>query len=74
MTAAVTKYLLAVAAAGMLVSLMLPLLPEGSPRRVGNFVGSLLVILAVLSPLRSLDPSDMAEAIARISFHHLYNM
>lgn len=66
MTAAVTKYLLAVAAAGMLVSLMLPLLPEGSPRRVGNFVGSLLVILAVLSPLRSLDPSDMAEAIARI--------
>lgn len=66
MTAAVAKYLLAVAAAGMLVSLVQPLLPEGAPRRVGSFVGSLVVILAVLSPLKAVDPADMAEAIARI--------
>lgn len=66
MTAAVARYLLSVAAAGMLVSLVLPLLPEGSVRRVGNFVGSLLVVLAVLSPLKTLDSADMAEALARI--------
>lgn len=66
MTAAVARYLLSVAAAGILVSLVLPLLPDGSVRRVGGFVGSLLVILAVLSPLRSVDAAAMAEAIARV--------
>ena len=66
MTGALGTYLLSVAAVGLLVSLILSLLPEGPLRRSGTFVGSLLLILAVLSPLVKLDADTIAQAIARV--------
>ena len=62
MTGALGTYLLSVAAVGLLVSLILSLLPEGPLRRSGTFVGSLLLILAVLSPLVQLDADTIAQA------------
>lgn len=66
MTGALGTYLLSVAAVGLLASLILSLLPEGPLRRSGTFVGSLLLILAVLSPLVQLDADTIAQAIARV--------
>ena len=65
MTAGIRGYLLAVAAAGILVSLAAALLPKGAVHRTGQFVGSLVLVLAVLSPVAQLDLPDMAKAISR---------
>ena len=65
MTAGIRGYLLAVAAAGILVSLAAALLPKGAMHRTGQFVGSLVLVLAVLSPVAQLDLPDMAKAISR---------
>ena len=65
MTAGIRGYLLAVAAAGILVSLAGALLPKGAMHRTGQFVGSLVLVLAVLSPVAQLDLPDMAKAISR---------
>ena len=64
MTAGIRGYLLAVAAAGILVSLAAALLPKGAMHRTGQFVGSLVLVLAVLSPVAQLDLPDMAKAIS----------
>lgn len=53
------------AAAGILVSLAAALLPKGAMHRTGQFVGSLVLVLAVLSPVAQLDLPDMAKAISR---------
>ncbi len=66
MTEGIRNYLLAVAAAGILVSLLLSLLPAGPLRRTGQFVGGLILVLAVLAPVAQVELADLSRALARI--------
>lgn len=67
MTEAVRTYLLSVAAAALLPAVAQAILPAGAVKRTLTFCGSLLVLLAVLSPVAKLEASDMAEALSK--FH-----
>lgn len=58
---AMKQYLLRVTATGLLVSLVLALLPKGRGKKVAQICGSLLIVLAVLSPLVKINPADLAR-------------
>lgn len=66
MSQAIGKYLISVAAAAMLLSLVQSILPKGPVRRVAGFVGGLLVVLAVLSPVVSVDHDTLAQSIGQL--------
>lgn len=66
MTAAVRNYLLSIAAAGLLLSLVQAILPKGAVKKTAVMAGSLLLILTVLSPLAKLDYEEIARSISRI--------
>lgn len=66
MTAAVRAYLLSIAAAALLLALVQALLPQGAVKRTATMAGSLLVILAVLSPLAKLDYDSLARSISKL--------
>lgn len=66
MTGAVGTYLLSVAAAALFAALTQSLLPKGGVRRVAGFVGGLVLILAVVSPLAGLEYADLARSMAQI--------
>lgn len=66
MTAAVRAYLLSIAAAALLLALVQALLPQGAVKRTATMAGSLLVILAVLSPLARLDYDSLARSISKL--------
>ena len=67
MSQAIGKYLLSVAASAMLLSLSQAMVPKGAVRRIAGFVGGLLVILAVLSPIVSIDPDELSQYISAFS-------
>lgn len=52
-------WLLSVAAAALVTSIAAALSPEGAPRKVAKFSGGLLLLLALISPLRTLDDRDL---------------
>ncbi len=54
-------WLLSVAAAALVASIAAALSPEGAPRKVAKFSGGLLLLLALLSPLRRVDDRDLAN-------------
>ncbi len=62
----VKQYLLSVVAAALLTSLVMTVLPNGKFRRIAGLVGSLYLILTVLSPIMGLDPDDLATAVSRL--------
>lgn len=66
MNGAIKEYLLSVAASAMLLSLVQTVLPKGAVRRVAVFIGGLLLILAVLSPIIDLDYDSLAQSITDI--------
>lgn len=66
MTKAVGAYLLSVASVALFVALTQSLLPKGGIRRVAGFVGGLVLLLAVVSPVAKLEYADLARSIARI--------
>ena len=59
-------YLLTVAAAAGLFSLLVTVLPDGRVRKTAQFTGALLLILTVLAPIMKLDSDDFARAIAKV--------
>lgn len=61
------NYLLSVISSAMLLSLTQSLLPKGSVRQVASFVGGLLVVLAVLSPVVDLDVHSLSDAFTEFS-------
>ena len=65
MSGAVGRYPLSVVASAMLLSLVQSILPKGPVRRIGGFVGGLLVIIAVLSPVVDVDYDALARSITR---------
>lgn len=58
---ALKNYLLQVTATGLLVSITLALLPNGRGKKVAQFCGNLLIVLAVLSPLVTIKSVDFAR-------------
>lgn len=63
MNGAIKEYLLSVAASAMLLSLIQTILPKDSVRRVAVFIGGLLLVLAVVSPIVDLDYDSLAQSI-----------
>ena len=59
-------YLLSVVAAAILLSLVTALLPEGKLRKNASLLGSLLMILTVLSPVVKLKSEDLSRSIAAL--------
>ncbi len=66
MTKAIGGYLLSVSAAAILLALVQGILPKGGVQRIAVFAGSLLLILAIVSPVLRLDLDDLAENISQI--------
>ena len=63
----IKNYLLHVASAGFLLSLALAVVPKGRVQQVARFVGGLVLILTVITPIMKLDTDDLARSISR--FH-----
>lgn len=63
MSGAIGKYLLSVAASAMLLSLVQSILPKGHVQQVVGFVGGILVILAVLSPVMDVGYDSLTQTI-----------
>lgn len=68
MSETIGKYLLSVIASAMLLNLTQILLPKGSVRKVAGFLGGLLIVLAVLSPVVDLDMSSLADSLTQFQF------
>lgn len=66
MSGGIRGYLLSVAAVGMLLSLTQALAVKPAVRRTVSLVGSLLLILVVLSPFVKLDIEEAARSLARL--------
>ncbi len=58
-------WLLSVAAAALVASIAAALSPDGAPKKVAKFSGGLLLLLALLSPLRTVDDRDLADFTAK---------
>ena len=65
MTGAIGKYLISVSATAILLSLVQTILPKGAISKVCSFVGGLLVVIAVLSPLAEIDYDGLARSFMR---------
>ena len=68
MSQTIGKYLISISASAMLLSVSQTLLPKGAVRQIAGFVGGLLVILSVLSPVVALDVDDISQYIPVFSF------
>ena len=64
MMEALGKWLLAVCAAAMLVSVVQAMLPEGGLRRVATFTGGLLLLAVLLRPAAELDLSGLSDGLS----------
>jgi len=58
------NWLLGIVAAALALSLAQALTPEGAVKRVGRLIGGLVLLLAVLKPLLTLDPGELTAATA----------
>ncbi len=66
MSQVIGRYFLSIAAAAMLLSLLQSIIPKGPVRQTAGFVGGLLVVLAVLSPVVNLDFDGISHTISEI--------
>ena len=66
----IREYLLSVCCAALLLSLISALVPKGNVKRYVNFIGSLLIVLAVIVPIKNIDSEDLAKAISEFSFQY----
>lgn len=57
--------MLSVSAAALLMSFVLAIMPEGRIRHTAKFLGALLVVLVVVSPVVKLNAENMARTIAK---------
>lgn len=61
-------WLVSVAAAALVASIAAALSPEGTPKKLAKFSGGLLLVLALLSPLRTLDDRALADFATKYMF------
>ena len=66
MTNVIGRYLLSVSAVAMLLSVVQTLLPKGAVNRICTFVGGLLIVIVVLSPVVDIDFDGLARSFMRI--------
>lgn len=59
----IRTWLIGITVAALIAALADSLAPEGAVKKVGKLTGGLLVLLAVLQPLGSLEYSDMSEIL-----------
>lgn len=58
-------WLVGVAGAAMIAAIAVALTPEGFARKVARFTGGLLLMLAVLGPVKELDLDELAGTLAK---------
>jgi len=58
-------YLISVAAASILISVLSAVLPNGAGKRTISFVGTVLLILTIFSPFVKVDSREMAGILSR---------
>ena len=63
----VKNYFLAVAAVSFLVCLVSDLLPKTGVGNAARFIGSLILVLSVITPITQINPEDISAAISQ--FH-----
>ena len=61
----VKSWLLSMTCAALIAALALALCPDGFPKKLTRWAGGLLLLLAVLGPVKGLEGGDMAEALAK---------
>lgn len=59
------SWLTAVTCAALAAALADALSPPGLPRRLAHFAGGLLILLAVLAPVRRLDEAELSQSLAK---------
>lgn len=60
------SWLLSITCAAMIAAIADALCPQGFPRTLTRMAGGLLLLLAALSPIRSLDGDALAQSVARL--------
>ena len=61
----VKSWLLSITCAALIAALALALCPEGFPKKLTRWAGGLLLLLAVLNPVRRLENGDMTDILAK---------
>ena len=61
------SYLMQICSLGFFTSLLFAVIPNGRIRRIAQFTGSLLLVLAVVKPIVSLDEDVLARAISKFN-------
>ena len=61
----VKSWLLSIACAAVIAALAVALCPEGFSKKLTRSAGGLLLLLAVLSPVKRLESGEMADALAK---------
>lgn len=61
-------WLIGITTAAIILALADSLMPEGSVKRIGKFAGGLLLMLAILKPLLSLDYEVLAGSLANYRY------
>ena len=61
----VKSWLLSIACAALIAALALALCPEGFPKKLTRWAGGLLLLLAVLGPVKRLEDGDMTDILAK---------
>ena len=62
----IRNWILSVTAAAMVLSVAEAVMPDGTVKKVGKRVGGLVLILALLQPLVSLDYESLYEQVSRL--------
>ena len=62
----IRAYLLAVSATALFVSLVTAILPDGRPKKIVYYLGSMAVLLAVVKPVLQIDISAIRAAASKL--------
>lgn len=63
MTGLVRTWLLGITGAAILAALAAAMAPDGAVKKAGKLAGGLLLFLAVVRPIASIDPEELARAV-----------
>ena len=63
---AIRQYLLSITAAALLFSFASELLSNGKWKKISGFLGSMILVLTIISPVVSLDTDEVARSISKL--------
>ena len=64
----IRTWLLGITCAAMVVALAESLMPQGAVRKMGRLTGGLILLLAIVQPVVSLDENALSDALARYRY------